>query len=156
MKALLMIAAVTAAQASAPKLAPPPDRKPVIQQDEPPSSCANLSANYQNVSMNISAIAAEGVSDDSAPRELVRQQRIGNEYAKAQTMVSLMTAKHCPAPDVIPGDYYTIAALKCRNDVMQATIANGRYNEHPAIPATCDRSKWVTDIEWGRDNASKN
>ena len=148
MKAILIMAAVAAAhsQAAAPKLVPPLDRKPVVQQDEP-SSCAKLSAMYENVSMNISAISAEGLADDSAPRELVRQQRIGNEYARAQTMVALMSAKRCPVPDATPGDYYALVALTCRTDMLKATMANGRYNDHPDTPASCDRTKWRTDLD---------
>ena len=97
--------------------------------------CNRLSSDYEGLSKSISAITAEGVADDSAPRELVRQQRIGNEISKGSITLSLMTINKCGLPNEAPSDRYSSAALSCSLATMKGETGDA-----------CDRTKWQRDL----------
>jgi hypothetical protein len=63
---------------------------------------------------------AEGVGDDSAPRETYRQIKSSNSLAQANMAVELMEAHHCALPDHVASvKRYFSPALTCSTDRLK-------------------------------------
>ena len=108
------------------------------------SDCAKLSRQYDNVSMELSSIDAEGASDDSAPREQVRQIKSNTEVQKAQIIVYLMQSAKCIMPTYAPDYiYYALPALQCQNDLMEDRLG-GRTDLSEKTKTECNRDNWTS------------
>lgn len=98
--------------------------------------CRQLEGQIRLAEMNMAAEFAEGVGDNSAPRETTRQLRIGNQWAAVQAHLATMQANSCaPISRAISGSRYIGAALACSTDRLR-----GQSN-----PESCKRSTWKAD-----------
>lgn len=75
---------------------------------------------------------AEGVGDNSAPRETNRQIETSNSLAQGSMIITLMQARHCTPPDHAPSiKRYFSPALTCSTDRLKAED-----------PASCKMDNW--------------
>lgn len=107
----------------------------------PPSSaasassgvCASLGTEYDGIEKSLASTYAEGVGDDSAPRETNRRVEASNDLMRASMVLTLMQAHHCSLPDHSPSvARYLAPALTCATDRLKGT----------AEPPSCDESTW--------------
>jgi hypothetical protein len=104
-------------------------------------NCEKLMRQYEGVSMEISAIEAQGLGDDSAPRELVRQQKTAAQMTKGQILVALMQAAKCQLPELAPDSYYIIPATQCETDRLRET-SSGSDADAEKSKKDCNRDFW--------------
>ena len=99
---------------------------------------------YDGANKKLAAIAAEGILDDSAPRETNRQTRALNQRIFQLILIFQMQAHKCDIPKFpSSGTGYMADALECQTRLMFGP------SEHP----DCDRSKWTyiqNDLENSR------
>jgi hypothetical protein len=83
--------------------------------------CGKLSADYDQVEKALALTYAEGVGDNSAPRDTSRKIEESNDLARASMMLTLMQAHHCQMPDHAPSDMrYMSNALTCATDMLRS------------------------------------
>ncbi len=76
---------------------------------------------------------AEGMAEDSAPRETNRQLKINNEYFKIMIQLQLMEMNNCkPIRNSLNSNKYFFDALKCVTEKLKGN------NNSPA----CDVDNW--------------
>ena len=98
-----------------------------------PGVCSKLAGDYDQAEKSLSMTYAEGVGDDSAPRETYRQIENSNDLARASMMLTLMQAHHCALPDHAPSEAtYLSNALTCTTDRLKGT----------SDPASCKFENW--------------
>jgi hypothetical protein len=92
----------------------------------------------------MSALTVQGLFDNSAPRETLRQQQIGNDYQAIAINLSLAAQAHCASRRVaIVANAYISPALECEHVRTQAeTNAMRGATTPPTVQPECDRSKW--------------
>lgn len=82
--------------------------------------CSKLAADYDQIDKALALTFAEGVGDNSAPRETNRQIENANYLSRASMMLTLMAAHHCSMPDHAPSDArYMTPALTCATDMIK-------------------------------------
>ena len=102
----------------------------------PMSTCADLAASYDDISKELASIDAEGVGDNSAPREAVRQTRTNSEYLKATMVITLLAQNKCTAPKQLPDSItYAIPAMQCETALLT-------WPDAKSLPDKCIRAKW--------------
>lgn len=110
--ALLCAALVPEAAIAAPATTP----APVVN-----GICSKLAADYDQVDKSLALTFAEGVGDNSAPRDTSRKIEESNELSRASMMLTLMEAHHCPLPDHAPSETrYMSNALTCSTDILRS------------------------------------
>jgi hypothetical protein len=83
--------------------------------------CASLAHDYDQVEKGMALTWAEGVGDNSAPRDTGRKIEASNFLARASMMLTLMQAHHCQMPDHAPSDgRYMSNALTCSTDLLRS------------------------------------
>ena len=76
---------------------------------------------------------AEGIGDDSAPRQTNRDVENSNSLLRASMVLTLMQAHHCALPDHSPSmATYLSPALSCVTDRLKGT----------SEPPTCNQATW--------------
>jgi len=95
--------------------------------------CAKLTADYEQINKALALTYAEGVGDDSAPRETNRQVETANNLSRASMTLTLMQAHHCSMPDYEPSvARYMSPALTCATDMLKSG----------ADAASCKMESW--------------
>lgn len=85
-----------------------------------PGKCSKLAAEYDQIEKSLAMIYADGVGDNSAPRETNRQMRAANDMARASIVVTLLQANRCSLPDHAPSmARYFSPALTCSTDQLK-------------------------------------
>lgn len=88
-------------------------------------ACTKLAADYDQVEKALAMTEAEGVGDNSAPRETNRQVEDSNYLARASMTLTLMEANHCALPDHAPSSIrYLSSALTCATDRLKSPIGS--------------------------------
>lgn len=101
------------------------------------AGCKELAAAIADSEKAIARQFAQGVGDDSAPRDTTRQLRVSNELAAIQINLMLMERQKCPLPtDPIDthGTVYLSPALDCARIAMNGTPAEAKE--------ACNTSDW--------------
>ena len=91
----------------------------------PPSSsvCPKLATDYDQIEKSLAVTEAEGIGDNSAPRETNRQVEDSNLLTRASMMLTLMEAHHCTLPDHAPSAArYLSSALTCAKDRLKGAL----------------------------------
>jgi hypothetical protein len=84
--------------------------------------CAKLASDYDQVEKSLAMTEAEGIGDNSAPRETSRQVEQSNFLARASMALTLMQAHHCTLPDHAPSVIrYLSSALTCTTDRLKTS-----------------------------------
>lgn len=100
--------------------------------------CEVYNKTYRGANKAIASTEAEGLGDNSAPRESNRQLRILNERIQQLIVIQQMHAHGCTVPKVISsGIGYKIHAMEC-----QLEIITGNANA-----TECDKSNWISVLE---------
>lgn len=100
------------------------------------SACAPLARQWRGIEQDLAADYAEGLSDNSAPRATMREQRETNALLRAQMLLGMMRDNKCSLPKTPPSHVtYALPALTCRTDMMKNYAAK-------ELPASCDRDNW--------------
>jgi hypothetical protein len=87
----------------------------------PTGTCASLARDYDQIEKGMALTWAEGVGDNSAPRDTSRKIEQSNFLARASMMLTLMQAHHCQLPDHAPSDArYMSNALTCSTDLLRS------------------------------------
>jgi hypothetical protein len=87
-----------------------------------PGVCSKLAADYDQIDKALALTYAEGVGDNSAPRETNRQIESANYLARGSMTLTLMQAHHCAMPDHASSDSrYISAALNCATDMLKSS-----------------------------------
>jgi hypothetical protein len=129
--------AQTSNRASAPQ---PSASRPNVA---PQLTCAVLLGRYNDENKQLSEIWAEGLFDDSAPRESNRGLQALNSRMIQQMAVQMMISKQCTLPIEASGYiYYSLAAMECR------TARRVQPSSATESPAACNKSTWrsITDV----------
>jgi hypothetical protein len=85
-------------------------------------TCSSLATDYDGIEKSLASNYAEGIGDNSAPRETYRQIKNSNDLARASMVLTLMQAHHCSLPDHAPSMVrYLSAALSCATDRLKST-----------------------------------
>jgi hypothetical protein len=85
-------------------------------------TCASLARDYDQVDKSLALTYAEGIGDNSAPRETNRRIENSNDLARASIIVTLMQTHHCAMPDHAPNVIrYLSEALTCSTDRLKGT-----------------------------------
>ncbi|HWA89219.1 MAG TPA: hypothetical protein VG889_04245 [Rhizomicrobium sp.] len=96
-------------------------------------ACGELVRAYDTSNRKIAQIRADGVLDNSAPRETNRQLKELNERQEQLVVLELMRMRNCPAPlHGGPAPYMT-SAMECALETEK-----GNYKAE-----ICDISKWT-------------
>ena len=83
--------------------------------------CSKLAADYDQVDKALALTFAEGLGDNSAPRDTTCKIEESNDLSRASMMLTLMQAHHCPMPDHAPSDTrYMSDALTCATDMLRS------------------------------------
>jgi hypothetical protein len=83
--------------------------------------CSKLSVDYDQVEKSLALTYAEGVGDNSAPRDTSRKIEESNDLSRAFMMLTLMQAHHCEMPDHAPSEMrYMSNALTCATDMLRS------------------------------------
>eukprot|EP00919_Chromeraceae_sp_WS-2016_P016758 GHVR01040063.1.p1 GENE.GHVR01040063.1~~GHVR01040063.1.p1 ORF type:complete len:133 (-),score=10.37 GHVR01040063.1:55-453(-) len=100
-----------------------------------PMGCEKLMDEYVQVNKELSAIWADGIVDDSAPRATNRELKALNGRMIQSMSIDMMIAKNCPLPDQ-PSSFviYLSPALACSTEGYKGT--------KESIAAKCDRATW--------------
>jgi hypothetical protein len=94
--------------------------------------CSQLAGDYDQVEKALAMTFAEGVGDNSAPRETYRQIESSNSLAQANMIITLMEARHCALPDHAPSiKRYFSPALTCSTDRLKTSQ-----------PESCKMENW--------------
>lgn len=97
------------------------------------ADCKALLDQYIVQTKRLASEKADGVGDNSAPRETMRQLKILNLNMMRQMNLDMMIAGKCLLPDKPASDFnYSINALQCATKIVQ-----GNYNA-----PECDYSAW--------------
>lgn len=108
-----------------------------IAQTASGGTCEALASQWRDVEMELAAIYAGGVTDNSAPRAAMRAAESATQMAQANSILALMTARNCPLPKTAPSPYpYLASALNCGTE----QIKGNRQSE------LCDRTKWTAEV----------
>lgn len=100
--------------------------------------CEVYDRTYDGANKSIASIEAEGISDNSAPRESNRQLKILNERVQQLIVVQQMQAYGCKVPKATSsGVGYMIHAVECSTEQIK-----GNFNS-----ITCDRSNWKSILD---------
>jgi hypothetical protein len=117
-----MLMLVIASVASAPSIS---IAAPATASNSSLGACASLAMDYDQVEKSLALTYAEGVGDDSAPRETNRQMKYANDLSRASMMLTLMEARHCALPDHAPSYLrYLSPALSCAKDRITSAIGD--------------------------------
>lgn len=97
------------------------------------TSCTAFRAEIENQEKDLAAIQVDGLSDNSAPRATLRQQKRTNALTRIAISVDLMAQNKCP-PLSAPIDElaYITDALACETALLE------RKSDDPA----CKRADW--------------
>jgi hypothetical protein len=96
--------------------------------------CSKLGGDYDQVEKSLALTYAEGVGDNSAPRDTSRKIEESNDLARASMMLTLMQAHHCSLPDHAPSHArYMSNALTCATDMLRS---GGE------VPPSCKTETW--------------
>ncbi len=87
----------------------------------------------------MASIFADGITDNSAPRETNRQIKELNQKIKQQTAIQLAIAEGCDTSSFLPNDMgsYITPALECATEQLK-----GNYKA-----ASCEMSNWTRSEE---------
>lgn len=108
------------------------------------SICEQLAKSIQLSEGYMSTELANGLLDNSAPREMVRQAKIANAWASVNAALAVMQMNKCaPYPRTIREHAYISAALKCKKAIESARPpAPGEpFQRAPE----CKSETWVRD-----------
>jgi hypothetical protein len=99
-------------------------------------TCANYESAIDTGLKFIALEKAEGIGDNSAPRETNRQLKIANELAVIQANLALLIASKCPPPArSLNTSAYFLPAMKCSTARMKGEQK----------PAACELKDWKRD-----------
>ncbi len=92
----------------------------LIAGDATAADCAALLQKYTMMTKRVAMEGADGVGDNSAPRETMRQLKIVNLNLMRQMNLDMMIAGKCPLPTNPVGDgEYLVNALECSTKITQ-------------------------------------
>jgi len=122
------------------------------------AQCTVLAKSIDETVKDMSAVEADGLVDDSAPRATMRAADIGSKQTEIQNNILLMQANHC-SPYSLPLSprAYLLSAITCNtammkthNDKMEesmgVSVAPPKADEVP-VSVSCDRTRWHTELK---------
>jgi hypothetical protein len=113
---------------------------PMLAQSPASTDCRALSTAIDYAEKDMSMLYVEGVGDDSAPREAVRQQQVGNDLQVIALNMALAARLGCPSRrEPVTTRNYMSAAIKCQ------TALNAGTTQAPKDPPECFRENWTRD-----------
>jgi hypothetical protein len=131
---------VVAAQSNTRAAAPQPSAARENVASQP--TCAMLLGRYNDENKELSAIWADGLFDNSAPRETNRGLQELNSRLIQQMAVQMLISKQCPLPTQSSGYiFYSMAAMDCR------TARREQPSTTSGSPAACEKSSWRSITE---------
>ena len=105
-----------------------------------PSGCDALERSISQSEKTMSMIWAEGITDDSAPRATLREQKTTNELQLVATNTAIAIQLKCPPrKQPVARNAYLSPALKC----VTARMKQGSGDT--SRPEECDMSTWNRD-----------
>jgi hypothetical protein len=129
---------------------------------QPSAACAEISHNILADEMQMGALTAANIGEDSAARATMRNTEITSLYSSINTSISALRSRGCPAyPHVVSRSNFVTSALKCQVADLQAELGTISANPldkmrkqidaaggiHPSDkadgPSPCDRSTWT-------------
>ena len=97
------------------------------------AACANFAHAYEASNKAIGTIIAQGLTDNSAPRQTNRELGMINERLQQPIVLQQMRAYGCRFPtETSSGGAYLLKAMKCENEMLK-----GRRDA-----PECDQDKW--------------
>jgi hypothetical protein len=129
----MVLRTITAAALVGAALAPSQTLAAPAAPATPSGICPSLAREYDGIEKSLASTYAEGIGDDSAPRETNRQVENSNDLMRASMVLTLMQAHHCSLPDHSPSAIrYLSPALSCATDRLKGV----------SQPPSCDQSTW--------------
>ncbi len=105
-------------------------------QAQTPPLCERINTSLDNLAKDDAAIFAEGLGDNSAPRETTRQLRELNNGIQRNTLVQVAIANRCSLARIPPGaGAFMLPAMECATQRLRQPTST-------EIPQ-CDRSTWA-------------
>lgn len=103
-------------------------------------ACAGLQRDLNNLSKSMAMNFAEGIGDNSAQRETMRETQYQSLLSRVRMTMDLMRDSRCKFPTSVPtGKEYASAAIACRGEIL----STGRS----ATEGPCDQSKWPKEAK---------